>query len=143
MRATFNKLHDTGTLPKPEDGSPPKQLALASAGWGLIPNPPNAPHPDYLETLMEIGMQIAPKSQCKSNVPYVDEYETFCTDNAQGALCGGDSGGGLQFLIPDRSKLVVYGVLSTGPENCKGEVDVFALTATKLTRINEVMAVHP
>ncbi|VDN09467.1 unnamed protein product [Dibothriocephalus latus] len=114
-----------------------------SAGWGLIPNPPNEPHPDYPETLMEVGIQIASTPRCKSNIRGFNEHETLCTDEAQGALCDGDSGGGLHCLPPNESKWVVYGVYSTGTDKCTGGFDEYSLTATKVNWINAVMTANP
>ncbi|VDN18750.1 unnamed protein product [Dibothriocephalus latus] len=99
--------------------------------------------PNIPETLMEVGIQLAPKALCKIKVPSVDDYDTVCTDEAQGGGCNGDSGGGLHCLTPDGYNWIVYGIASASAPNCTIGFDVFALTATKLGWINAVMAAHP
>ncbi|VDK85659.1 unnamed protein product [Dibothriocephalus latus] len=113
------------------------------AGWGRIPNPPHLPTPRLSETLMEVRIPISSTAACKFMRGFSDETEAFCTNNLYGALCAGDSGGGLHCVTQGGSKWFVYGVLSNSPENCTRGFDVFAFTATKLSWIEQVINSNP
>ncbi|BHF63078.1 hypothetical protein SprV_0200606800 [Sparganum proliferum] len=122
-------------LPNSTQIPPPGQICY-TAGWGLIPDPPNEPRDEQPKVLMEVKMPIATMSDCKKQFLSVNKDSHVCTDTKFGTPCLGDSGGGMH-CSPEDQKWILYGIASFCAPKCIGRYYVFQLTGPVLEWIKD------